>query len=103
MITVENADHRFQNQACMELATKAVLNFFEFQRDKISVYKSNGGSFSISAREKDAILTHMFPLGPLPRNREAWIITMADKVCAILEVCHIAVALARRNRVIVSY
>ena len=30
MITVENADHRFQNQACMELATKAVLNFFEF-------------------------------------------------------------------------
>ena len=30
LITVENADHRFQNQACMEAATKAVLNFFEF-------------------------------------------------------------------------
>ena len=30
LITVENADHRFQNQSCMELATKAVLNFFEF-------------------------------------------------------------------------
>lgn len=66
--------------------------------------KNSLETFAISAREKDAILTHMFPLGPLPRNREAWIITLADKICAILEVCHIAVALARRNRVvIVSY
>ena len=66
--------------------------------------KNSLETFSISAREKDAILTHMFPLGPLPRNREAWIITLADKVCAVLEVCHIAVALARRGRVvIVSY
>lgn len=30
LIPVENADHRFQNQACMEFATKAVLSFFEF-------------------------------------------------------------------------
>lgn len=29
-IPVENADHRFQNPACMELATKKVLKFFEF-------------------------------------------------------------------------
>ena len=58
--------------------------------------------FDISAREKDAILTHMFPLGPLPRNREAWIITLADKICAILEVCHIAVALERCNRVVIG-
>lgn len=66
--------------------------------------KNSLETFSISAREQDAILTHMFPLGPLPRNREAWIITLADKVCAVLEVCHIAVALARRGRVvIVSY
>lgn len=28
-IPVENADHRFQNPACMEAATKAVLDFFE--------------------------------------------------------------------------
>ena len=27
-VPVENADHRFQNPACMELATKAVLSFF---------------------------------------------------------------------------
>ena len=29
-IPVENADHRFQNPACMEIATKAVLEFFGF-------------------------------------------------------------------------
>ena len=55
----------------------------------------------ISEKEWNAILTHMFPLGPVPKNREAWIITMADKICASLELCHIAVALARRNRVVV--
>ena len=55
--------------------------------------------FGISDRERDAILSHMFPLGPFPRNREAWIITLADKVCAVMEVCHIGIALARRGRV----
>ena len=29
-IPVENADHRFQNPACMEAATKAILEFFRF-------------------------------------------------------------------------
>ena len=29
-IPVENADHRFQNPACMELATKKILEFFDF-------------------------------------------------------------------------
>lgn len=29
-ILVENADHRFQNPACMELATKSILSFYEF-------------------------------------------------------------------------
>ena len=57
--------------------------------------------YNISEKEWNAILTHMFPLGPVPKNREAWIITMADKICASLELCHIAVALARRNRVVV--
>lgn len=55
--------------------------------------------FGISDQERDAILTHMFPLGPMPRNKEAWIITVADKICATMEFCHINIALARRNRV----
>ncbi len=63
--------------------------------------KNSQELFEISDREKDAILAHMFPLGPLPRNKEAWIITLADKICAVMEGCHIAIALARKNRVIV--
>lgn len=58
--------------------------------------------FELSQREIDAILTHMFPLGPIPRNKEAWIITLADKICATMEFCHVAIALARRNRVVVA-
>lgn len=58
--------------------------------------------FEISEREKAAIRTHMFPLGPIPKNKEAWIITFVDKGCALMELCHIAVALARRNRVVVD-
>ena len=47
--------------------------------------------FHISEEEESAILTHMFPIGPLPRNRLAWIITLADKQASILEVCGVTV------------
>ena len=57
--------------------------------------------FDLSQREVNAILTHMFPLGPVPTNKEAWIITLADKICATMELCHVAIALARRNRVVI--
>lgn len=56
--------------------------------------------FGISEREETAILTHMFPLGPVPKNKEAWIITLADKICAVMEGCHVAIALARRGRIV---
>ena len=52
--------------------------------------------------EHQAFFHHMFPLGPVPKNSEAWIITLADKICATLELCHIAVALARRNRIVIA-
>ena len=44
-------------------------------------------------------MSHMFPLGPLPKSREAWLITIADKICAAAELCSIAIALARRGKV----
>lgn len=59
--------------------------------------------FSLHEKERQAILSHMFPLGPLPRSREAWIISCADKFCACAEFLRIGVALARRNRVVVEY
>lgn len=63
--------------------------------------KNSSRVFEINDREQDAIRTHMFPLGPMPRNKEAWIITLADKVCAVMEVCHVAIALSRKNRLVV--
>lgn len=58
--------------------------------------------FDISEREEAAIRSHMFPLGPLPKNKEAWIITLTDKICATMEFCHVAIALARKNRLVVK-
>ena len=55
--------------------------------------------FDISEKERDAILSHMFPLGPLPKSREAWLITIADKVCAAAELFSIAIALARHGKI----
>lgn len=58
--------------------------------------------FEITEKERQAILSHMFPLGPLPTSREAWIISCADKFCAVTERFRIGVALFRKNRVMVS-
>ncbi len=46
--------------------------------------------FDISDKEKMMIETHMWPLTLLhmPRSREAWILTAADKICSTKEVFH---------------
>jgi len=38
----------------------------------------NAQRFSLTERELDAIRTHMFPLGPMPKSTLGWIIRMAD-------------------------
>lgn len=42
--------------------------------------------FTLTPRERDIIIKHMFPLtlNP-PRYRESWIVTLADKICAVEE------------------
>ena len=57
--------------------------------------------FGIEEEVRSIILTHMFPLGPLPRSREAWVVSCADKVCASLELAHIPFALSHRKRVMI--
>ena len=42
--------------------------------------------FPLDDRQRSAIVSHMFPLAPVPRNSEAWILTLADKVVASREV-----------------
>jgi uncharacterized protein len=55
--------------------------------------------FALREKERQAILSHMFPLGPLPRSREAWVISSVDKVCACAEFFRFRLALARNDRV----
>ena len=42
--------------------------------------------FDLTTRECDIIEHHMFPLVPFPpKCREAWIVCLADKICALKE------------------
>ena len=42
--------------------------------------------FDLTPRERNIIVRHMFPLVPIPPTcREAWIVCIADKVCALRE------------------
>ena len=44
------------------------------------------GEFDLNEKEKNAIVSHMFPLSVvLPKSREAWVLTAVDKVVAIYE------------------
>lgn len=75
--------------------------FQAFYHPKVAAETSDE-RFHIYEKERQAILSHMFPLGPLPKSREAWIISCIDKMCAITEACRLNIALARRNRVIIT-
>lgn len=79
---------------------KPVKELQAFYHPKVSA-KNSTERFDISEKERLAILSHMFPLGPLPTSREAWIITCADKLCAAMELCCFSIAFAKQGRVIV--
>lgn len=51
--------------------------------------------FAITPKERDIILSHMFPLGPAPTSKEGWIVSIVDKICAIAELCDFPIALAK--------
>lgn len=57
-----------------------------------------GRFFALDQRQKDAIVSHMFPMAPFPKNSEAWVVTLADKLVASREVARaVAVSLCRRR------
>lgn len=46
--------------------------------------------YDLTNKEKDIIVKHMWPLTrPLPRHRESFVVSMADKFCALLEFSHL--------------
>lgn len=48
--------------------------------------KNADRDFTLSDTERDIIKKHMFPLTVVPpKNREAWIVCVVDKVCSVYE------------------
>ena len=71
-------------------------------KEHISIFKLHGfyhpgialknaeREFELSSIERDVIKKHMWPLTIVPPScREAWIVTMADKYCSLMETLHI--------------
>ncbi len=56
-----------------------------FKHPKVAL-KNASEDFALNKKERDIILHHMFPLTITPPNsKEAWIICLADKICATKE------------------
>ncbi len=84
-----------------ELLRGALLHdyyLYDFRENPMSAYRHGTShaelalenaseEFDLTEREKGIIYSHMWPLNltHLPRSKEAWIVTLADKICAIQE------------------
>lgn len=55
-----------------------------FTHPKIALSNASR-DFKINPIERNMILSHMFPLGKLPKYRESLILCLADKLCALSE------------------
>ena len=63
----------------------AAHNLHGFTHPKTAL-KNAQEDFELSRKECDIIVHHMFPLVPVPpKCREAWIVCLADKICALKE------------------
>lgn len=59
----------------------------------------NARRYGLSPKEEDIILKHMFPLTPaLPRYRESYVVSLADKLAAVLEKTHLTRPLGIRRQ-----
>ena len=56
-------------------------------RHPAAALKNASSDYKLTAREKDIIRSHMWPLTltKIPHCREAWIVSAADKYCSLLE------------------
>ncbi len=58
----------------------------------------NARRYGLSRREEDIIVNHMFPLTlTLPRYKESYVVSTADKIAAVLEKTHLATPLGIRK------
>ena len=52
--------------------------------------KNAAERYDLSDKEKDIIVKHMWPLTPrMPKHKESFVVSLADKACAIIEMCRL--------------
>lgn len=56
---------------------------YALNHPKVAV--QNAKKFRLTKSEKKAILSHMFPMGPIPTSLIAWIVVLADKTVTLYE------------------
>ena len=57
---------------------------------------SNHGAIAASVASRlgeskdvcEAIVPHMYPLGPAPKSREGWVLVVADKIASVVDTLH---------------
>jgi uncharacterized protein len=69
----------------------------EFIKHPFKAAENTQRHFFISEKEYAAIVSHMFPAGPMPTSAAGWLITIADKICAVQEFWTGFVTLLRSN------
>ena len=66
-----------------------VSNYKELKKGFVHpriAYNNASCEFNLNEIEKNAIISHMFPLGKdIPKYKESWILTIVDKLVAIYE------------------
>ena len=62
--------------------------------------KNASRDYELNEIERDIIVKHMFPLNltAVPGCREAWIVTMADKYCSLMETITMRSGMGKRRR-----
>ena len=108
---VARMSHKIEKKLHVKVDEKSLLRgavlhdyyLYDFREHPMSAYRhgtSHAGTalknaeekFNLNETEKNIIYSHMWPLNltHIPRCREAWIVTLADKICAFEEmVLHI--------------
>lgn len=64
------------------------LNAWQHGTRHAQIAVNNASSdFKLSEKEKEIMLSHMWPLNitKIPKSKEAWLICLADKICALEE------------------
>ncbi|MEE0955971.1 MAG: HD domain-containing protein [Eubacterium sp.] len=103
---VATVSHKIEKALFLHVDEEALLKgamlhdyyLYDFHQHPVSAYRHGTGHavialtnaekvFPLNSKERNIIYSHMWPLNltHIPKCREAWIVTVADKICAIEE------------------